>query len=176
MGLRKAEYTDLPVIMQIIDEAKEKLRLMGVDQWQDGYPNMEVIEADIDAGEAYVWTFPSSKTSSAPSIIAYIMFSFNPDPDYAVITDGEWLNQGDYAVFHRLAVASAYRGEGYAGQVLRRVLDLAMEAGFDSLRADTHSDNISMQHTLENNGFERCGRVLIRGSEPRIAYEYRFRR
>ena len=174
MGLRKAVREDLPAIMQIIDEAKEKLRRMVVDQWQDGYPNQAIIEADIEAGEAFVWTIPS-KTSPSPSVIAYIMFSFNSDPDYAVITDGQWLNTGDYAVFHRLAVASAYRGEGYAGQVLRRIIDLAQEAGFDSVRADTHSDNISMQHTLENNGFERCGRVLIRGSEPRIAYENRFR-
>lgn len=170
MGLRQAEAHDIPAIMAIIEEAKEKLARNAVDQWQDGYPNESVIAADIARGEAYVWDF-SRKTPSSP-IVGYIMLSFSPDPDYANLTDGQWLSPSEnYAVFHRLAIASAYRGEGYAGQMLRRILDLAFEHGCDSVRADTHHDNRSMQHTLENSGFASCGQVLIRGNQPRIAYE-----
>lgn len=177
MGLRKAEYSDMSAILQIIEEAKEKLRRNKVDQWQDGYPNETVIRGDIDRGEAYVWDISGTTISdlSLDGVIGYIMVSYKQDPDYAVITDGEWLTDGKhYAVFHRLAIAGAFRGEGYAGQMLRRVLDLAAEAGYDSVRADTHGDNRSMQRTLENSGFIRCGNVMIRGDQARIAYENKF--
>ena len=43
MILRKAVMDDLPLIKEIIDQARFYLKENGVDQWQDGYPS----ECDI---------------------------------------------------------------------------------------------------------------------------------
>ena len=43
MKFRKTTIEDIKSIMQIIDEAKEYFRKMGIDQWQNGYPNSDVI-------------------------------------------------------------------------------------------------------------------------------------
>lgn len=174
MSLRKAEDQDVFAIMEIINQAKEKLAKAGIDQWQDGYPNKDVIRRDIELEQAYVWDVRDKveTPSSLNGIIAYVTLSFWPDPDYRVIKNGAWLTSGDaYAVAHRLAVAADFRGEGYAGQVLRRVSDLAKEEGMISLRMDTHQANKSMQRTLENMGFSACGLIYVRETEPRLAYE-----
>ena len=41
-----------------------------------------------------------------------------------------------------------------------------------NLRADTHADNLIMQKSLEDNGFQKCGIIYTRES-PRIAYQKR---
>lgn len=173
MSLRLANDADVRAIMAIIGQAQEKLRTEGIDQWQDGYPNETVIRADIDADIAYVWDVRGKleTTEELGGVIAYIMLTSATDPDYDSI-DGEWLNTDcSHAVAHRLAVSTQYQGEGYAGQVLRRVQELAVEAGHRSIRMDTHADNQAMQRTLEHAGFTYCGKVFVRGTEPRLAYE-----
>lgn len=38
------------------------------------------------------------------------------------------------------------------------------------VRADTHRDNVIMQHILEKNGFIKCGTIVVEDGTPRIAY------
>ena len=54
MILRKAVMDDLPLIMEIIDQARFYLKENGVDQWQDGYPSECDIKSDIAKGNSYV--------------------------------------------------------------------------------------------------------------------------
>ncbi len=174
MSLRKANAGDIFAIMEIINQAKVKLANDGLDQWQDGYPNEGVIENDIALGHAYVWDVSEKirTNETLNGVIAYVTLSSGPDPFYDRIDDGKWLTEGEnYAVAHRLAVAVAYQGEGYAGQIMRRVMELAAESGHQSLRVDTHYGNKSMQRTLLNSGFTACGQVYVRGKQPRLAFE-----
>ncbi|MDU1855064.1 MAG: GNAT family N-acetyltransferase, partial [Clostridium baratii] len=55
MKLRKSVNEDINNIMQIIDEAKEALKEQGIDQWQNGYPNADVIRNDILNNDSYVF-------------------------------------------------------------------------------------------------------------------------
>lgn len=41
MYIRNAMPNEAERIMEIIDSAKSSLRALGIDQWQDGYPNLE---------------------------------------------------------------------------------------------------------------------------------------
>ena len=51
--IRKTEYADLSGVMAVLDEARGTIATLGIDQWQDGYPQKEVIEADISSGVSY---------------------------------------------------------------------------------------------------------------------------
>ena len=51
MEVRKSTKKDIPQILSIIDDAKTLLKSMEIDQWQNGYPNQEQIENDIDNDE-----------------------------------------------------------------------------------------------------------------------------
>ena len=54
MNFRKTTEKDLESVITIIDEAKEFLKNNNIDQWQNGYPNKEVILKDIENDNSYV--------------------------------------------------------------------------------------------------------------------------
>ena len=54
MIFRKAEKEDVAGVLKIIESAKERMKNMGLDQWQNGYPNENSIMEDVDKGISYV--------------------------------------------------------------------------------------------------------------------------
>ena len=54
MEIRMAYPNEIKRIMEIIQDAKESLAQRQVDQWQDGYPDEEIIIEDILESRGYV--------------------------------------------------------------------------------------------------------------------------
>ena len=54
MEFRKSTKSDVIKIMEIVKQAQEYFKSQGIDQWQNGYPNEEVINNDIENGESDV--------------------------------------------------------------------------------------------------------------------------
>ena len=55
MEIRKAEFADLPRMMEIYAQAREYMRANGnPNQWINGYPSREKIREDIEAGESWL--------------------------------------------------------------------------------------------------------------------------
>lgn len=159
---RKAELADLHLIWDILQQAIIRRREDGSNQWQDGYPNLGVIQKDIERGAGFVLT-------EKDTIIGYVAVLVNDEPQYAKI-EGEWLTSGDFVVVHRVAVSENYLGKGLAKRILGFVEDYAIDKHINSIKADTNFDNIAMMKTFENLGYVYCGEVYFRGSARR-AYE-----
>ena len=51
---RKATITDAAQIWAILQQAIQRRKADGSKQWQDGYPNPEIIKQDIDNAVGYV--------------------------------------------------------------------------------------------------------------------------
>lgn len=164
MKFRKTKIEDIKNVMQIIDEAKEYFRKSGIDQWQNGYPNSDTIYSDIKNNSSYV-------LESENGILATAMISFEEDKTYKNIYDGEWLNSGDYAVIHRIAVSEKFKGKGIASNIIKEVENLCKENRVNSIKIDTHKDNISMQRLIEKTGFKYCGIIYLEDGSQRIAFE-----
>ena len=47
MEFRKSVKSDIPEIMGIIKQAQDYFKEKNIDQWQNGYPNEEVINNDM---------------------------------------------------------------------------------------------------------------------------------
>ena len=54
MEIRLAFPNEVDAIMQVMEDAKKYLAKSGSDQWQNGYPNTNIIIDDIISGQAYV--------------------------------------------------------------------------------------------------------------------------
>jgi Cof subfamily protein (haloacid dehalogenase superfamily) len=164
--LRPTCEGDLPEVMRIIADAQADFRARGIDQWQNGYPNEQVIRGDIERGESYVVT-------RGEQIVATAMITFAPDPNYAVIYGGEWLLAApkSYATIHRISVDLAERGQGVAEWIVGQTERMCRKRGADSLRIDTHRDNRSMQRVAEKNGMTLCGIIHLADGAERLAYE-----
>ena len=55
MEIRMAYPNEIQRIMEIIQDAKESLEQRKVDQWQDGYPNEDIIFEDILESRGYMY-------------------------------------------------------------------------------------------------------------------------
>lgn len=160
MEIRLAFPNEVDAIMQLIEEAKKCLAEAGSTQWQNGYPNEEVIIDDIISGQAYV-------ALDEGDLLAYAAVTKSPEEAYEAIYDGNWEGkEAEYLVFHRIAVASDVQGQGVAQTFLEGLIE-----GFDyvDFRSDTHAKNKTMQHIFEKLGFKQVGRVQVDGE--RLAYQ-----
>lgn len=157
MNIRHADYKDIDKILEVYEIARETMRKAGnANQWINGYPQIELIEEDIDKSNCYV-------VENEGEIVAVFAFIIGEDPTYNEI-EGSWLNDRPYGVIHRIG------SNGKAKGIIPFVMDYAFKI-VDNLKIDTHKDNAIMQHVLEKNGFKYCGIVTIEDGTKRIAFQ-----
>lgn len=159
---RKATPADAAVIWEILRQAILRRKNDGSNQWQDGYPNPDVVEKDIETGIGFVLT-------QQEEIIGYCAVLFNDEPAYEAI-EGTWLSQSDFAVVHRIAIADTHLGRGLSAVILQFIEQLSIENRVFSIKVDTNFDNPAMLRIFEKLGYTYCGQVYFRGS-PRKAFE-----
>jgi GNAT superfamily N-acetyltransferase len=159
---RKAEQDDAEIIWEVLQQAIQKRKEEGSNQWQDGYPNPEVIANDISKGIGFVLVIDQQ-------IVGYTAIDINNEPAYEEL-EGTWLTNGDFVVFHRAAISKDYVGKGLANNLFERIENYALENQIYSVKADTNFDNGPMLYLFEKLGYTYCGEVYFRGS-PRKAYE-----
>lgn len=162
-ALRRADNEDVDRIWQIIQQAIQKRKEEGSDQWQDGYPNKDVISADIAKGYSYV-------LDDDGQVIVYVAIIFDGEPAYVDI-EGAWITMGDYAVVHRLAVAQDTSKKALGTHVLKAVEQVCLDNGIHSIKVDTNHDNQPMLKVFAKLGYTYCGEVTLRGNARRKAFE-----
>jgi GNAT superfamily N-acetyltransferase len=113
---RQAASSDKQSIWSILQQAIARRKKDGSRQWQDGYPNEDVVEKDIQRGIGYVLT-------ADEEIAAYAAVILNDEPAYAKIV-GTWLTDGDFYVVHRIAVSDKFSGQGLGKRSLNRLRNL----------------------------------------------------
>lgn len=166
---RPAQEGDIPVIQDIIAQARDWMDANRIDQWTQDYPVAADYRDDLSRGECYVLT-------CGGQVEAVFTMYTRPEPCYAAITDGKWGGgEEPYASIHRCAVAARWMGSGLAGEMAAAWENLARGMGLGWLRVDTHKKNKAMQGLLRKSGFQYRGNVLVNVPPPhdprRVAYE-----
>ena len=163
LEIRGATANDVSEILAIVSGAQHRLAAAGIDQWQNGYPNREVIENDIRSSVARV-------VCLAGRVVAYGAVVYTGERAYENLQGGRWLTAGcGYATVHRLCVSEGVVGRGVGRGFMEFVESEALRQGVASVRVDTHPDNGTMQHLLSALGYIYCGEVCY--ESPRLAYE-----
>lgn len=167
MEIRRTEMSDLEALMPIFDEARATIASLGIDQWQNGYPNRAVITADVDGSQSYCILVDGE-------ICGTFALIRDGEPTYNEIFDGEWLT-GDgrehYFAIHRVAISVKCRGKGISTAIISYCAEEAKKANKISLRIDTHRGNVVMRKMLEKHGFSHCGTIYLESGDERVAYE-----
>ncbi len=157
--IREANPTDMTSIMQVMEAAKGIMRSSGnMYQWTDGYPSEDVILSDMEKGGGYVLEEDSQ-------IVAYFALLTSPEPTYAKIYNGEWLDdERPYHVVHRIASYPGVHG------IFSSIMDFCF-SNDPNIRIDTHRDNTIMQHNIAKHGFTYCGIIYLASGDERLAYQ-----
>ena len=139
-----------------MDAAKKIMRQSGnMHQWGEGYPSEAAIMADIERNGGFVIEDDDGK------IVGYFAFLQSPEPTYARIYDGKWLDdERPYHVVHRIDSFPDAHG------IFSSIMDFCFSHD-PNIRIDTHRDNTIMQHNIAKHGFTYCGIIyLASGDEP----------
>ena len=150
---------DAERILAVFDAARAIMVASGnKKQWNNGYPSLEIVRADMEKAGGYV-------IEEAGSIVAYFAFLPSPEPTYAKIYDGEWLDDVQpYHVIHRIASFPEAHG------IFKDIMEFCF-ARECNIRIDTHRDNRIMQHNILKHGFTYCGIIHLANGDERLAYQ-----
>ena len=157
--IRKADVPDLHAIMEVLDAAKKIMRDSGnMGQWINGYPSEAVVLHDMAKGWGHV-------VEDEGRITGYFAFMESPEPTYAEIFGGEWLEDTlPYHVIHRIGSFPEVHG------VFSSIIQWCKSKD-PNLRIDTHRDNHIMQHNILKHGFIYCGIIYLESGDERLAYQ-----
>ena len=159
LRVEPARKENLKPIMAVLDAAIGIMRASGnKNQWINGYPSEEVVLQDIGLGNGYV-------VMEGERIVGYFAYIASPEPTYAKIYDGAWLeDRSPYHVVHRIGSYPEVHG------VFRAIMDWCFSRD-GNIRIDTHRDNRIMQHNILKYGFSYCGIIYLLSGDERLAYQ-----
>lgn len=160
LELAAAEYAG--EYYDILQMGRSFQQEQGFTQWTEEYPTLETVREDIRAGKGYA-------LMAEGRIAGYMCIDFDGEPAYDQI-EGAWRAEGPYAVVHRMAFHSAYRGMGLTGDTFRLIEELCKRRGVSMIRVDTDFPNRRMQRILLKNGYVNCGTIVFQGG-AKLAYD-----
>ena len=163
MTIREAKPADIADIMLVMEAAKGIMRASGnMHQWADGYPSEDAITADMEKKGGFV-------IEDANKIVGYFAFLASPEPTYAKIYEGQWVDDvQSYHVVHRIASYPDVHG------IFSAIMDFCFSRD-TNIRIDTHRDNKIMQHNLLKHNFTYCGIIYLLSGDERLAYQRIFK-
>ena len=156
--IRKATEQDIPAALELFTAAKAIMRSSGnLTQWEDGYPNADIVRSDINKGGARI-------VERDGQTAGYFALIPSPEPAYSSI-QGKWLDDAaPYFVIHRIASSAATHG------IFQEIIEYAASVS-PNIRIDTHRDNRIMRHLIEKAGFEYCGIIHLADGSERLAFQ-----
>jgi len=157
--IRQAKGSDLPRLLEVYAAARQFMCRSGnPTQWENGYPQENLVRQDVDAGRLYA-------VVEKDRICGCFMLCDGPDATYSQIFDGRWGLDAPYGVIHRVA------GDGSRRGILASCVAFARQR-YNHLRIDTHEANLPMQRALIAAGFTHRGTILLENGDPRLAYDW----
>ena len=165
--IREARPADVADIMQVMDAAKVIKRQSGnMHQWGEGYPSEAVITADMERSGGFVIEDSGRLLpKERKNVVGYFAFLPSPEPTYAKIYDGEWIDDiQPYHVVHRIASYPDVHG------IFSSIMEFCLSHD-TNIRIDTHRDNKIMQHNILKHGFTYCGIIYLMTGDERLAYQ-----
>ena len=152
--IRKALREEIGEIMELIAKCVQVMQAGGSDQWNESYPNREVIGLDIECGTLYVYI-------DNEAIAGIIVLDENQAEQYGEIRWSQ--EQGRHLIMHRLAVHPEVQGKGIARKLTAFAEEHAVNCGYSSIRLDTYMKNTIALSLYPRLGYERRGEVSFPG-------------
>lgn len=157
MNIKRVELVEIDQAMEIIDDAKELLKKSSSQQWQNGYPNREMLLNDINNHNLF-GAYIDGELAGICALVKGV------DENYDKIYDGEFKTppSGLDLVIHRIAVKKEFYGFHLGNALVNFACDYAKQCGCISLKIDTHIKNKPMQALAKKNDFTYSGIILIK--------------
>jgi ribosomal protein S18 acetylase RimI-like enzyme len=152
MHIEPAQPQDLPHVLQIIALCTADMQQQGIDQWDDVYPNRELVEADLCAGTLFV------AREDRMHVGAITLDEMQP-PQFQGLP---WrCTTGRALLVHRLCVRPDCQGRGIARRLMDFAETFAADHGHTCIRLDAYPANPRAISLYERRGYQRMGQVIF---------------
>ena len=153
MIIRKGNKTDLKNIMKMYTSCVKGMIKNGIDQWDDTYPNTEVITQDLEKQSYYFAEIEGE-------IIGGINIDRNQDKTYLEI---DWEDTSDsFLVVHRLGVKEEFWEKKIGKKLMVFAENMVIEKGLKSIRLDTYSGNPKAMEFYRRLGYRELGTINLK--------------
>ncbi|WP_068774993.1 GNAT family N-acetyltransferase [Paenibacillus sp. FJAT-26967] len=152
--IRVGHREDFNDIMELLARCIKVMQDGGSDQWDNNYPNRDVIGEDLLKETLYI-------AEREGQILGMVVLDEHPDEQYQNIF---WKQaEGPHLIMHRLAVDPKAQGQGIARRLVEFAEDHARRGGFRSIRLDTYSKNTAALKLYQGLNYDRRGEVIYPG-------------
>jgi GNAT superfamily N-acetyltransferase len=158
MIIRKGILADLDGIMHMYNSCVKRMIKNGIDQWDDTYPNTEIISEDLNVGTYYV-------AEMEGAIIGGVNIDKNQDTTYLAL---DWEDKSDsFLVVHRLGVKEEFWNKKIGKDLMLFTEKLVIEKGMKSIRLDTYSGNPKAMEFYRRLGYRELGTIDLKPNKDK---------
>ena len=130
----------------------------GIDQWDETYPNNEIISEDLNVGTYYV-------AEMDETIIGGVNIDKNQDDTYLSL---DWKDKSDsFLVVHRLGVKEEFWNKKIGKDLMLFTEKLVIERGLKSIRLDTYSGNPKAMEFYRRLGYAELGSIDLKADKEK---------
>ena len=158
MIIRKANKEDLENIMKMYKSCVKGMLENDIDQWDESYPNAEIIMEDLIAQTYFV-------SLEDGVIIGGINIDKNQDDTYLAL---DWKDKSDsFLVVHRLGVKEEFWNKNIGKDLMLFTEKLVIEKGLNSIRLDTYSGNPKAMEFYRRLGYSELGTIDLKPNKDK---------
>lgn len=148
MIIRKSKFADLEMIVNIFKNAIKTMNENNIYQWDEIYPNDEILKQDILKNQMYVGIRDDV-------IVSVVVINKEFEQEYE---NGNWqYDNTKFAIVHRLCVNPIYQNQRIGKETMIMIENLLLKSGIESIRLDAFSQNPYALKMYENLGYKKVG-------------------
>lgn len=150
---RKGNFDDIDEVYTLFKSAIEHMINERIYQWDEIYPDKEILLNDIEQQQLYVGTVENK-------IAVVYVLNKSCDPEY---NDGKWNCDNDnFMIIHRLCVHPTFQNMGIAKSTLLHIEQQLRSNNTDSIRLDVYSENPYALKLYNSLGYKTVGSAIWR--------------
>jgi GNAT superfamily N-acetyltransferase len=135
----------------LLSECIDDLRRRGIYQWDDIYPNLDMVVKDVSDRTLFV-------ALQGNDCLGAVCLSEDQEDAYLEV---KWAVREPVLVVHRLCVAPARQGQGIASHIMDFTEEFAKSKGYMGIRLDAYTGNRKAVTLYERRGYMIAGQVFF---------------
>jgi GNAT superfamily N-acetyltransferase len=152
-AIRPGREDDVDAIMGVVRRVIAAMREEGIDQWDEIYPDRQVLSTDAREGALFV-------ADDADGLAGILVLNEFQNAEYAAVP---WtFVTPPVCVLHRLFVDPGRRNRGIATVMVSFAEQRARELGYRTMRLDAFTRNPAALRLYHRLGYRDAGAVTLR--------------
>ena len=144
----KANTNQINEVFSVFSAAIINMEKQEIHQWDEIYPDKEIIAEDIARNQMYIGKIDNKIT------VCFVL-SEEYDEEYK---NGKWQwPDARFCVIHRLCVSPDFQNQGIAAETLNYIEKLCKSQGYDSIRLDCFTENPYSRKLYDKAGYSVVG-------------------